>query len=298
MHALTHPFGDALVLAQLDGLMMGVALAVVALYAHGLSARGGRAPRWRTAALLAGVLILMVTVSPPMERAAAARFSVHMSQHLLLVLAAAPLIVLGRPTPVVIRALPRWLRGPAAGLLGRARRVAKHLPLVLLAAGAWLLHAVTVWVWHVPALYNAALHNPWIHGIEHATMLLGALPFWMVVLHPFRTGGLPGVAAVPYLFTASLHGGALGALLAVGPTAWYEHGIYAPEGIDAVADQQMAGVIMWMPGALVYLGTALALFAYWMARTPPPEDITACASSVNRRRMATADRPPVQEGKA
>ena len=254
---------------------MGVALGVVALYAHGLSAGGAKAPRWRTLSLIAGVTLLIIAVSPPMEQAAAARFAVHMAQHLLLILGAAPLIVLARPMPVVLRGLPARLRSRIAGVMGRARRLAKPVPLVAVAAAAWLLHAVSVWIWHIPALYNAALHNPWIHGLEHATMFLGAVPFWMVVLQPFRAGSLPGVAAVPYLFTASLHGGALGALLAVAPTVWYEHGIYAPPDLDLIADQQMAGVIMWMPGALIYLGTALALFAYWMAKTKPPVDIIA-----------------------
>ena len=285
MHALSH----SVVIGQLDGIMMGVAIGVVALYVHGLAARDTSAPRWRTISLLSGVTLLLIAVSPPMEQASAARFAAHMAQHLLLVLGAAPLIVLGRPMPVILRGLPPWLRDRTAGVMGRARRAVKGVPLAAVAAGAWLLHAASVWMWHVPALYNAALHNPWIHGLEHATMVLGAIPFWMVVLEPFRAGSLPGVAAVPYLFTASLHGGALGALLAVAPNAWYEHSIYAPPGMDMVADQQLAGVIMWMPGALVYLGTALALFAFWMARSTPPADVLRGSTS-------RIQRPGVRDG--
>lgn len=268
MPALTGPLG--LVLAHTDGLGMGLALAVVAFYAHGIGAKGARPPPWRAASLLAGVVVILVALSPPMGAASMQFFSAHMSQHLLLILVAAPLIVLGRPAPVVLRALPRRFSAPIATVLGTLRRRISRRHSAVVAVAAWLLHAVTLWAWHVPALYDAALHNPWIHGLEHATMLLGAMPMWMVVLTPLRATGLPGIAAVPYLFTTSLHSGALGALLVFAPSPWYDHLRYAPAGGDIVADQQMAGLIMWMPGALVYLGAALAVFGVWMARRPQP----------------------------
>jgi putative membrane protein len=173
-------------------------------------------------------------------------------QHLLLVIVAAPLLVLGEPQYVLLwllrvdgrRSVARWWRRAYAF---RAIWSAVSRPAI-----AWLLHVGALWAWHVPRLYDAALRDERIHVVEHLTFLLTALLFWWVALdrHRLRLG-----VATFYLFAAGLQGTLLGALLTIARHPWYVAHYTTTQnwGLTSMEDQQLAGLIMWIPAGLVYL---------------------------------------------
>ena len=224
---------------------------------NGASAHRSRERR-RAAYFAAGLAVVAVALSPPLDGAAARRFSVHMTQHLLLILAAAPLLVAGRPGALLVEALPVEARARLGRTLHRpgwrlARRLATNPVVVLtVAVGGF-------WVWHLPRLYEAALHNDAVHGLEHVTFLAGGFLFWSVVLDPGPKRRLGLGATCGFVFAAMLANIWLSAALAFATTPLYA--AYAAHGADAaLADQQLAGVVMWVPADVVYFVTLLALF--------------------------------------
>jgi putative membrane protein len=125
---------------------------------------------------------------------------------------------------------------------------------------AWALHGAALWLWHAPALFEAALESEAVHYLQHLTLLITALLFWASLL-PRRADAKIRVVAVFSLFATSMHSTLLGALLTLSPTVWYASyaGMAGPGGLSALEDQQIAGLIMWVPAGLFYLAAALAL---------------------------------------
>lgn len=243
------------------------AAGVRAVWQHAGVGRG--ASRIQVGSFIGSLLAIAIALLSPIDAVSEALFSVHMVQHLLLVLLAAPLIVLGVPEYVTMWALPtasrrglvRWWRG--------ARPLIAFWTLLRHPVVAWVLHVGALWAWHFPRLYDAALRDSGVHILEHTTFLLTAMVFWWVV---FR-GNLSLGASTLYLFAAALQGTLLGALITIARHPWYV-GHYAttqPWGVTPLEDQQIAGLIMWIPAGLVYL---LAMLPRWMrtltqrARTP------------------------------
>jgi cytochrome c oxidase assembly factor CtaG len=248
-----------------------VCLAVSAwLYAFGVwrlsrgtsPLRGVRA--WEAAAYAAGWVALVVALVSPLHAWGQVLFSAHMGQHEVLMLVAAPLLVLGRPLVPFLWALPvSWRR--AAGAAAKAAWWQAAWRAVTNPFAAWAIHAAALWVWHAPALFQATLESEWVHTLQHLSFFLSALLFWWALVHGRR--GLMGYgAAVLYVFTTSLHSGALGALLTFASRLWYP--AYATStqawGLTPIEDQQLGGLIMWVPAGLVYLVAGLALFAGWL----------------------------------
>jgi putative membrane protein len=224
-----------------------------------------------------GAMLALAAVAPPMHAAADASLAAHMVQHLVLILAAAPLLVLGDPVRVAMAMLPGRVRrsiGRCARLtgIGRGGRA--------LAVAAWLVHVVGVWTWHAPRLYEWAIVSPTAHVIEHLSLLSTACGFWAVVFSG-RTLG-PG-GAVLYLFAAAGQGTVLGALLTFSETPWYptHAASVATWGLTPLEDQHLAGLIMWIPGGLVYAGVALAMLARVLRDAPRP--VSASATTVGDR---------------
>jgi len=214
--------------------------------------------RRRAAYFAAGLAVVAVALSPPFDGAAARRFSVHMAQHVLLILAAAPLLVAARPGALVMESLSVPARARIGRTLHRpgwraARRLATNPVVALtLAVGGF-------WAWHLPRLYEAALHNDAVHGLEHLTFLAGGFLFWTIVLDPGPKRRLGLGATCGFVFAAMLTNIWLSATLAFATTPLYH--AYAAHGADAaLADQQLAGVLMWVPADGVYFVTLLMLF--------------------------------------
>jgi putative membrane protein len=205
-----------------------------------------------------------VALVSPLHPWGEALFSAHMTQHEVLMVAAAPLVVLGRPVVAFLWAVPTaWARslGDAAkaAWFRRAWRALTN-PLT-----AWAVHAAALWVWHVPALFQATLRSDLVHTLQHVSFLGSALLFWWALVHGSR--GLMGYgAAVLYLFTTSVHSGVLGAFLTFTGRVLYPAyaATTAAWGLTPLEDQQLGGLIMWVPASLAYVVAGLALLAGWM----------------------------------
>lgn len=218
---------------------------------------------WEALAFAAGWLSLVIALVSPLHPWGSALFSVHMGQHEILMLVAAPLVILGHPLPVFFAALPR---GTARDLArwSRATRWRPAAALVSNAFVAWLIHAVVLWVWHIPFLFQATLDSDLVHTLQHLSFFGSALLFWWAAMHGGRAIGYG--AAVLYMFTTAMHSGILGAMLTLAGSVWYPaYAKTAPEwGLTPLEDQQLGGLIMWIPAGLVYIVAGLALIAGWM----------------------------------
>ena len=240
------------------------------LYSRGLRALwrsagpGHGIRRWEVAAFALGWLTLVVGLVSPLHRLGGVLFSAHMAQHELLMVVAAPLLVLGRPLIPCLWGLPISTRR-RLGAWSAWRPVSAGWHWLTLPSVAWALHAVAIWLWHAPSLYQATLSSETIHTIQHVSFLGTALLFWWALLHG-REGRLGRPAAVIYLFTTAGHTSLLGALLTFSTRLWYPlyESTTAPWGLTPLEDQQLAGVIMWVPAGLSYLIAALALAATWL----------------------------------
>jgi putative membrane protein len=248
-------------------LALSAALYLAGIWRLWPRSRSGRRALLRQGALFAaGWLTLAAALASPLDGMGSQLFSAHMLQHELLMIVAAPLLVLGRPLAVWLWALPgrsaiaAFVRHPLVRLPWQWLT----LPLV-----SWLLHAVALWAWHVPRLFEGALASNAMHGWQHTSFLASALLFWWAVLGDSGERAHRG-GAMLYLFTTMLHTGALGALLTWSAAPWYPAyagsvGLY---GFDLLEDQQLGGLIMWIPGALAYLFAGLALAARWLRSEP------------------------------
>lgn len=245
------------------------------LYLRGIralwrSAGRGHGIRMSEAVLFgAGWALLLLALVSPLHRLGETLFSAHMAQHELLMAAAAPFLVLGRPIVAWLWAIPMNWRKTVGGWAARAP-VQAGWKLLSLPLVAWTLHAVAIWVWHVPVLYQKTLASDAVHSIQHLSFLSTGLLFWWA-LFSGREGRLGRPAAVLYLFTTSLHTTLLGALLAFSSAVWYP--IYQSRtalwGMTPLEDQQLAGLIMWVPAGLAYLIAALAVAASWLEERNP-----------------------------
>jgi putative membrane protein len=251
------------------GPVLGLAL-MAWLYARGYGAwaRRGRGLGWRAVAFAAGWLALALALVTPLDPLGHALFAAHMAQHLLLILVAAPLLVLSAPLGPLLLGLP----GSAGAALGawwrRAGGLQRAWQWLSAPAVAWGLHTLALWVWHAPGLYQSALTSDWLHGLEHFAFLGTALLFWWAVLHPRRQSGwIAGPGGALYVFTMALQSGLLGALITFAEQTWYPAyaATTAAWGLTPLEDQQLAGVVMWVPAGMVYLGAALGVLAHWFA---------------------------------
>ncbi|MGH8895861.1 MAG: cytochrome c oxidase assembly protein, partial [Egibacteraceae bacterium] len=133
-----------------------------------------------------------------------------------------------------------------------------------------VVYTLTWAAWHVPALYNAALRSDAVHAVEHTTMLAAAFAFWGPILRPRRT---PVWVGPLLLAGAAIQGGILAALLVFSPRVFYAHGAATTLwGLDPLSDQALAGVIMWVPGGIVYLIAAATLLVRWLDRDAAEAD--------------------------
>jgi putative membrane protein len=246
-------------------------LAVVALYGSGVArlwrrAGAGRGVSpWQAAAFGGGWLALFVALLTPLDALSTALFSAHMVQHLLLILVAAPLLVLARPLAALAWGLPPALaRRLARGWLGRPA-LPRLAGWIAAPAIAWSLHAAAISVWHAPLLYEWALADEMAHALEHAAFLASGLLFWWALIHGRGRAASYGASAL-YVFAMALVSTLLGALITFAPAPWYASysETTAAWGLSPLADQQLAGAIMWVPPGIVYLGTALALLVAWL----------------------------------
>jgi putative membrane protein len=220
---------------------------------------------WRAAAFSAGWAALALALLSPLDEAAAGSFALHMIQHETLMLIAAPLLVLGRGLPTFLWAFPRDAR-LALGRITHRSWLGRGWARLTSPFCAWLLHALALWVWHAPVFFNAAVANVTVHDLQHVTFLATALIFWHALLRRANHGSR--AMGIVYLFTTTIHTGVLGALLTFARKPLYaslDTGLRPWLSLPPLEDQQLGGLIMWVPGAMVYVGVALMLVARWIA---------------------------------
>jgi cytochrome c oxidase assembly factor CtaG len=214
-------------------------------------------------AFACGWLALLVALSPPLDELSDTWLVAHMVQHELLMVIAAPLVAISAPLIALLWALPSGLRRRALTAV-RRRPIAAAWTAITAPVSVFLLHAVALWVWHVPALYDAALEHEGIHAVQHVCFFGSAALFWWGMAHG-RYGRLGYGAAVVYVFATAVHGGVLGALLTLSPRVWYAaYTTHHPAGLTPLEDQQLAGLLMWIPAGLILAAGGLALFAAWL----------------------------------
>jgi cytochrome c oxidase assembly factor CtaG len=220
----------------------------------------------------AGWVILSAALISPLHEAGERSFAAHMFEHELIMLAAAPLLVLSEPLIVMLWAFPLPARH-AIGTAVRARPVSLAWRRLTEPVTATLLQAAALWLWHAPMLFDLALGNEGWHAAQHLSFLVSALFFWSATLgtRSLRTAGGRSLAAL-CLFATSLVSGALGALMAFSESPWYAGYArlgMAPFGLTPAEDQQLAGLIMWIPGGLVHALAALVLVAGLLRQRSP-----------------------------
>jgi cytochrome c oxidase assembly factor CtaG len=248
-------------------VLSGLGLAA-ALYARGMGrlyARSGRrrpSRRWEALAFWLGWAVLAVALVSPLHRLGETLLAAHMAQHELIMALATPLLVLGRPLVVTLWGLPPPWRRALGRWLGRLRPVWRASTRIEV---AWLLHALAILGWHLPGLYQRTVGSEAVHALQHSSFLLTALAFWWSVL--------PGAAlrsrhgwAILSLFGTMVYTGGLGALLALGGVLQYPaYGVAAPLwSLTPLEDQQLAGLIMWVPGGMAYLLATAWLVIDWL----------------------------------
>jgi putative membrane protein len=247
-------------------VLVGLAAAALAGYLLGASRLRSRAVRfwewrswgWRRWAFCTGVLVVVVVLLPVIDPYVDASFPLHMVQHMVLMFVAAPLLALGSPGLPYLLALPRPWRRRVAGLRG-GRPVRRLRAVAALPAVGVLAYSAVVLVWHLPAVFDAALESDAVHITEHACFLLAGWLLWAPLAARTRT--LDGGRAVFYVFLSGFPMSLIGAVLTLAV-----HPIYPAQtgtGPRALAAQQLAGVVMWVPPALASLGLCAVLILLW-----------------------------------
>lgn len=221
--------------------------------------------RWQVAAFVSGVMAFALARFSPLDALGGALFSAHMVQHLIVFLLAPALLAASRPLLPMMWAIPApwrravnlWVSRPAVGVIWHG---INHWLTVL------ILYAGVLWLWHLPALYDAALESQLVHGIEHATFAAAAFLFWSCLLEAGRPNGIGHGLALLMTFATALHSGALGALLTFARFPMYtSHERYTIAwGFTPLEDQQLAGVLMWVPMGMWFAATGLILFGNWI----------------------------------
>ena len=265
-----HNFEDLIYAWSFDPLIVLVLATSAIVYSVGLfrlwrtSGRGNGITVNESLAFACGWLCAFIALVSPLHPWGEVLFSAHMTQHELLMLVSAPLFVIGRPFVAAMWAFPPQTRSRFIPVLHdpTLKRSWRFLTAPFV---AWAIHAIALWTWHLPALFQATLRSDAVHTLQHASFFLSALLFWWAIIYSRRGAHAYG-AGVLYLFTTSVHSGMLGVFLTLTSRVWYP--AYSQTtfswGLTPIEDQQLGGLIMWIPAGLVYIVAALIMFAAWL----------------------------------
>jgi len=258
---------------DLDPLVVVPLLLTAIVYALGVRRLWRRAgtgrgiPRWGVASFTAGWLTLVIALVTPVAWISEILFSVHMTQHTLLMLVAAPLLAFGQPLLGALWAFGGPEREALASLV-KTTAVQRAWTRLTAPLTVFLVQAAALWLWHLPSWYQAALHNDGIHALEHLCFVVAGSIFWWAMVHG-RYGRMGYGLGVLYVFLTGVHSSILGALLTIAPSAWYPDYVQqaARWHVDALADQQLAGLLMWIPAGCIFVVFGLALIAAWLGES-------------------------------
>jgi cytochrome c oxidase assembly factor CtaG len=261
-----------------------------------------RFPTWRLWAFIGGLAASWLAIASPLDAFSGLLLSAHMLQHLLLMSVAPPLLLLGTPLLPLLRGLPRKFARDGVGrflVWPALRRGAQRLTHPV---SCWMVMAITLCAWHVPTAFDLALRSPAWHKAEHACFLGASLLFWWPVVRPFPSRPQWPVWSVPlYLLAADLLNTTLSAILTFSDHVLYQPYLQAPRlfGTTALSDQSCAGVLMWVPGSLVFLVPAalMAMQYLWashrLVRPKTPQSVTLRYGPVSQSHHQTKPRSAV-----
>jgi putative membrane protein len=224
-----------------------------------------RVGRTQIAAFAAGMLSLVIALESPIDTIAEDLFSVHMVQHLLLMLVAAPLFVWSRPLVAFLWAMERGTR-KALGRLWAGRGVGRVFAFLTSPISVWISFCGLFAFWHLPGPYAWALTHEFVHVLEHLCFFMSAFAFWSIVIEPSGRRRLDCGATLLFVATAAVLSSLPGALMILTSRPFYAvHAAGAARwGLTPIEDQQLAGLIMWIPAGFVYIAAILVLFGLWM----------------------------------
>ncbi len=240
-----------------------------------LRRKGGRLATYgRLVAYFSGLFLIGIALMSPVETLAGQLFFMHMIQHLLLIMLVPPLLMLANPFPFAIWGLPAGPRRVAGGWLSRLMHrdssFRRALRQVSGPGTIWLLYVILLVAWHDPNAYNAALRIDWVHDLEHFSFLLPALASWWLITGaaPHIQKPLAGGVRIAYVIAAIPPAMLLGIALAFSTQPAYTYYLTVPRpwGLSVLQDQMLGGVLMWVPGSMMYIIAVLILTARWLDR--------------------------------
>lgn len=246
------------------GVVIPLAIAGLLYLAGARRSRGVTA--WQMGSFWAGWVLLALVLVSPLHPLGEELFSAHMVQHEFLMLLCPPLLVISRPLVPMLWGLPlAWRR--AIGRAAKSRTVQRQWRRLTEPLSAWSIHGIALWTWHAPKLFQATLVSDRAHTAQHLSFLVSALLFWWSLFYAHGRSSYGN--SVLYVFTTALHTSILGALLTFAPVLWYPAyaGRTAVWGLTPLQDQQIGGLVMWVPAGVVYMGLGLYFFAQWLRQS-------------------------------
>jgi putative membrane protein len=247
-------------------------LFVAVIYARGFARlhrqMPERFPIWRLAMFIGGIGALFIAVASPLEELDDVLLQIHMTQHLLLMIVAPPMLLAGAPAIAIVRGMPPRIAKIVVGPILRSGTVRRLFEWLTQPIVCWIAFAVATWGWHLPATFQLALRSDGWHVVEHACFFTTALMFWYPVLQPWPSvARWPRWAVIPYLLLADGQNTILSALFMFSDRLIYPFYASAPRvaGFTPLGDQIVAGAIMWVPGSIFYLVPAVLIMFQMLA---------------------------------
>ena len=262
---------------HLDVWLIASAVLTVGVYLRGRRILREQMPsrfsRARAAAFVAGVVTLVIALLSPLDSFSGLILSAHMTQHLLLMMVAPPLLLIGEPGNALLRGLPAVIAREGVGpfIASRPLRRAGHT--LTRPAVAWLLFVAATWLWHLPGPYERAVYSPLWHWIEHTCFFVTAILFWWPVIVPWPSkAAWPPAAMIAYLLLADIQNTALAAIFCFSERPLYPLYSLVPRlwDLPVLDDQVLAGVIMWVPGSIAFLVPVVAALGLAACIAPQP----------------------------
>lgn len=220
--------------------------------------------KWQLVLYLGGLAAILLALISPIDALASALLSMHMVQHLLLLMIAPLLLLLANPLAAFLWGLPRRIRHTVGRLLTRSSLFRHGLWALTLMPVTWSVYVINLWAWHHPNLYQMALRNEWVHDLQHLLFFLTALFFWWPIVNPApRLHGLISYGfRIVYLVAATLQNTLLGMAISLPERILYPfyETVSRLQNLSPINDQALGGGIMWVSGHM-YLIPILALVA-------------------------------------
>jgi len=226
-------------------------------------------PAWRIASFAIGLFALWFALASPLDTFSPFVLTAHMLQHMMLMMVAPPLILLGEPLIPIVRGMPRFAAREFAGPILNWR-IAERIALALTnPVVALVLMGIVMFAWHVPGPYELAVRSSAWHQLEHACFFITSMIFWWPVVQPWPSRGQwPRWAMVPYLVIADLENTALSSILVFSDKILYPSYASGPSlfAFNPQEDQAAAGAIMWVVGSLAFIVPAILIAIQCLSR--------------------------------